>query len=184
MILDRERIGRLHAGETVMHTTPIRPHHEQQLTDGTPMRRCPWTPGRVYSVQVAVGKPAACRVEVLEAGVDGDTWTAQLRIIRTREQPPRLLAKRSQYGYTTRTEQAMTDEPEVIDEDAQHRISNRAREIDAVRRAEHLAEAKAKSLARRLRQEALEAIRNGHDPGPALQVIETQLDTLRGDRAA
>lgn len=183
MILTKEQIGRLHANETVLHTEPIRPSHQQQLADGRVLQRCPWTPGRVYSIQIAVGKPAACRAEVLEAGVDGEVWTAWLRIIRTREQAPRFLAQRSQHGYTQHRHRAL-DGVEAVDPDVQERISKIARDVEQVRRAEQHAEARAKSIARRLRQEALEAIRNGHDPGPHLTVIETHLDKLREERAA
>ena len=111
--------------------------------------------------------------------------TAQgMHIIGTQE--PRLLEARSQRGYTTEPAQALPDEPEAIEAavleyftaDAHERFTGLpGRREEALRR-------RARSLANRLRQEAVAGLRAGLDVSAELDHLEQHLALLERRRTA
>lgn len=153
MILTRENIARLHAGETLAHTEPLRDSHAQTLIDGRKVWIAPWSIGRDYAVQrepdegKRIGK-AVCRANVLSLWLDerNHVWRLQLSVARVREEPARLLTPASRpphlpkrrpgdardehtppaHGYTDRHDRAMRHEPEAVSEDVQHRFTKQA----------------------------------------------------------
>lgn len=162
MILTREQITRLHAGETLDHTEPLRPSHAQTLTDGRKVWIAPWSIGRDYAIQrqpdegKQLGK-AVCRAHVIALWLDerNHVWRLQLTVARVREEPARLLTPAGKpphlakppktkqpedehtpaaHGYTDRPDRAMPGEPEAIPEDVQHRFTKQARMTDEQRR--------------------------------------------------
>lgn len=167
MILDAEHLGRLHAGETI-----------------TVEQRSLLAVDRSYPVHGENGR-VSCRAKVLSAELlTTGLWVHYLVVDRTRPDTIRLLARRSQHGYTANHYQAMSDEPEAVDEQAQEQITKQGREAHDLRNAERLALMESKSVARRVRQELVEAVRAGQDIHEFLSVVRRELDGLREGRAA
>jgi hypothetical protein len=169
MILDKADIAKLHAGESV----------EYKATSDV------LSFGRSYPVRRSGSTGAvACRARVVRQVYDGTYCVYSLEIDRMRVEPPRLLHRRSQNGYTTTPSMAMSMEPEAVDVDTQHRITKTARDHHTIRNAQALAEMEVKSAARALRQAGIEAVRAGQDIEDFLAVVRRELDGLREGRAA
>lgn len=89
-----------------------------------------------------------------------------------------------EHGYTENPRRALRDEPEAVDAQVlnEYVADARAREAGQSGRREELLRRRAKSLALRLRQEAVTAQRNGTDITGALDQIEAHLRILEGRR--
>lgn len=101
--------------------------------------------GRSYSVGVRHNKQV-CRGEILH--VDPDAGTIQIRQ-QILQAEPNLLARHSQYGYTSNPAQAMFGEPEAVIPDDIERLTRRDRE-----RREQDASKQARSLGIRIKDAA------------------------------
>lgn len=140
MIVTREQLDALFAGDVVEHTEPVRPSHRRELDNGVPIVVRPYSKTRSYAAQLAAGKTASCRVHVLACVHDAPhgVWRLHLKMEKVRQEPARLLKRglvtqvphdpahpRSR-GYTDRPSEALSGEPEAIDAETQDRYSREA----------------------------------------------------------
>lgn len=114
-----------------------------------------------------------------------DVWVLDLRVATDR---PRYLApagrpRGSELGYTRSQSQAI-DDREAVDEVTLQRFSKDAEERGKIMRHERLLMERARSLGRRVREEALRTGRAGIDVSRELDEIEAQLREIERKRAA
>ena len=149
--IDKPKLKFLDAGRTltVEHPDPQRYHR-----------------GRNYQLRILEHRTIRRRVEILEIHAAGIT----IRLARYYD-PPRLLAARSQYGYTDNPAQALRDEPEAISPDDLNRLAQQAQHRFAQQRADELEAQRARSIAIRLKQAA------GRDPA-AYKHLHAELGAL------
>ena len=131
ILIEKPKLRFLDAGRalTIPHPAPHRYKRDRTYALGTTHNR------------------TVRRVEILEVRLDA----IRIRIAPYRE-PPRLLAARSQYGYTDNPAQAMFDEPEAIRPADQHRLATEAQARYAQQRAAQLAQQQARSIQIRLKE--------------------------------
>ena len=104
--------------------------------------------GRTYALGIRHNH-TICRIEIIEIHADGLT----IRIAPHRD-PPRLLAARSQYGYTDNPVRALRDEPEAIPANDLDHLAHQAHARYAQQRGDELAAQQARSLAIRMKEAA------------------------------
>ena len=85
--------------------------------------------GRTYALGIT-HKHSICRVEIIELQPTSETMRVRLANI----DPPRLLAARSEYGYTDDPAKAMNGEPEAVPYHDLERYTEQAQEQHADRR--------------------------------------------------
>jgi len=86
----------------------------------------------------------------------------------------RLLHRHSEHGYTSRTHEAMNDEPEAVDHDTQRRLTHDARLRQAQRRRELWHDSRDRLL------ENLDLVQQhfGSDVAHELRAIRRELDRI------
>lgn len=185
IILTRDELTQLHSNQPVELRKRLKAKHIQILESGQHIWRCPYTAGTNVPVfrQPDTGPvgPHVCRATITEIELRDDHWILELRIHRTRTEPARLLARRSDALYTSDPHQALPHEPEAIDQDTQHRYSNQARQRHADFQSAHQA-----ALHEQLQQELARAEALGTDVTHLRLAIEQRVRALkrRNDQAA
>jgi hypothetical protein len=88
---------------------------------------------------------------------------------------PRLLAAKSEYGYTDRIDRAMRDEPEAVSAEEQRLLTRRATLVAVYEARLHWDASRI-----RIRAELASVADQGyaHDLGPELRLMERQLQKL------
>lgn len=114
----------------------------------------------------------------------GDTPVWAITFTLDTAESVRLLHRRSEHGYTTRREDALSDEPEGVDAQTLDAFAadNRARHT-AARPDDELAR-RARTLGRRVREETLATSRAGIDVTTELDRITRELDAIVTKRKA
>lgn len=141
----------------------------------------------------------------LHGAVEREQWVWAISFDLVREMPARLLARDSSHGYTEKRALALgpdntehrevfeeprtglrrvliEDEPEAVDEFTLERFATEARATGEVLRGEQKLKERSRSVARRVREEALRSGRAGVDVSPELAAIEEQLERMQHKR--
>lgn len=122
--------------------------HGGQLVVSNPGGRC--RARRIYALATtAKPRAAVCRVEVTEL-----VGTEQMKVRLADVDAPVLLARKSQYGYTSDPALAMFAEPEAVAPADLERLSRRAADRYAREHAEELAQRRARSIGTQVKEAA------------------------------
>jgi hypothetical protein len=106
--------------------------------------------------------------------------TQGMRIIQT--EPPKLLAARSQRGYTTEPAEALFDEPEAVDDKTANGFAKDSQERFKLLRGEEALHKETRSAIVTLRQEIVAATRAGVDVTPVLSYVHQAREHLALER--